>query len=255
MADTGGWRFAGRGDAGRELARRVWARLWWGQSRQDVLVLGASPGGLVVAAPVAVGVRAELDVVAVCPIASPDRFAHGIGAVTATGPAALVRGSLDSARPADAGTGSGHGAALSATAIGSAVLAARRQARAREMAWRGYVPPSRIAGRTVIVVDDGLGIGVNALAVLRHVLRRRPARLLFATPVCTKARAQALATLAEEVISLVTPPGATMAGRFYAHLAPVSDGEVRRLLPARQTNVANPLAHKMSYPVRSTRRD
>jgi len=171
----------------------------------------------VVAAPVAAAAQAELDVVAVCPVASPDRFAHSIGAVTATGPPVLVRRLLDRS-------------GLPAAAIDSAVAAARQRARARERELRGYVSPSPLAGRTVIVVDDGLGMGVNALAVVRRVLRHRPAHLMFATPVCAKPCTRALAALADEVISVVAPPSMVMAGSFYAHLAPVSDGEVRRLL-------------------------
>lgn len=222
MEGEAGWRFASRRDAGAELARRVWARLWWDPARDDVLVLAASPGGLVVAAPVAAGVHAELDVVAASPISSPDRFAHSIGAVTATGPAVLARRSWQRTVP-------------SAAALDSAVAAARQRARARELALRGYVPSLMIAGRTVVVVDDGLGIGVNALAVMRHVRRRRPARLLFAAPVCAKGFARALKALADEVISVVSPPGKVMAGAFYARLGPVSDGFVRPLLSAPQS--------------------
>ena len=221
MQGKAGWGFAGRRDAGGVLARRVWARLWFDPARDNVLVLGASPGGLVVAAAVAAGTEADLDVVAACPIASPARFAHSVGAVTATGPAALARRSLDRTR-------------LSASAFGSALVAARQRARARELAWRGYVPPSMIAGRTVVVVDDGLGVGVNALAVMRHVRRRRPALLLFAAPVCAKGFARALAALADEVIFVFSPPDMVMAGAFYARLTPVSDGNIRALLSARQ---------------------
>lgn len=218
------WRFVGRQDAGRELARRVWARLWGDPGRENALVLGASPGGLMVAAPVAAGVQARLDAVAVCPIAIPDRFAHSLGAVTPTGPPVLARRSV--ARTD-----------LPAAAIGSAVAAARQRARARELELRGYVPLPAIAGRTVIVVDDGLGIGVNALAVLRHVLRHHPGRLLFATPVCTKARARALGVLADEVISVVAPTDTLMAGSLYADLAPVSEAEIRAVLSARHPAV------------------
>jgi len=235
MQRQAGWRFASRRDAGCALARRVSARLWFDPAREDVLVLAASPGGLVVAAPVAAGARAELDVVAACPITTPDGFAHGIGAVTATGPAVLVRGSWDR-KP------------LSAVAIDTAVTAARQRARARELDLRGYVPPLMIAGRTVIVVDDGLGIGINALAVMRHVRRRRPARLLFAAPVCAKAFARALAALADEVISVVSPSDMVMAGAFYACLAPVGDGEVRPLLSARRPKVSSAVTRGRSGP-------
>lgn len=225
MRKEAGRNFASRRDAGCELARRVWARLWCDPAREDVLVLGASPGGLVVAATVATGVQAELDGVAVSPIASPHRFGYSVGAVTATGPPVLLRRSLDRS-------------GMSAAAVDSAIAVARQQARARELVWRGYLPPSRITGRTVVVVDDGLGLGVNALAVVRHVLRHRPARLLFATPVGAKAYTRTLAALVDEVISVVAPRGMAMAGAFYEHLAPVSDGDVRALLSARRPNVS-----------------
>ncbi|HEX6685675.1 MAG TPA: hypothetical protein VF062_23065 [Candidatus Limnocylindrales bacterium] len=94
------------------------------------------------------------------------------------------------------------------------------------------------------MVDDGLGIGAIALAVLRHVLRHRPAYLWFATPVCPKARAHALAALADDVISVVTPPGMVMAGSFYARLTPVSDGEVPALLSTRRQNVSHTMPHR-----------
>ena len=223
MEAKAGWRFASRRDAGYDLARRVWARLWGDPARKDLLVLGDSPGGLVVAATVAAAVQAELDLVAVCPIASPDRFAHSIGAVTATGPPVLVRRSLEEAK-------------LSAAARVSAVAVARQRARAHEVALRGYVPPRLMAGRTIIVIDDGLGVGANALAAMRHVRRHRPARLIFAAPVCARGFARALAAMADEVISVVSPPGTAFAGAFYARLAPVSEDETRELLSAKQAH-------------------
>jgi predicted phosphoribosyltransferase len=204
-----------------------------------VLVLAASPGGLVVAAPVAAALQAELDVVAVTPIAIPGRCGHSVGAVTVTGPPVLARRSL--AR-----------AGLPAAAVEEAVSLARLRSRTRERALRGFAAPPAIAGRTVIIVDDGLGIGVKALAAIRRVRRHGPARLLFATPVCVEASARALrAALAGEIISVVTSPGSMMAGAFYRDLRPASDAEVSPLLsPRRRTTTTTswkvPLGHRRS---------
>jgi predicted phosphoribosyltransferase len=246
MRGQASFRFANRREAGCELARSVWARLRCDPAGADALVLGASPGGLVVAAPVAAGAQAELDMVTVCPIARPGRFGHSLGAVTTTGPAVLVRESRDR-QPRDRGSrdrGSRGEAGLQAAAIVSAVAVARQRTRTRDLALRGNRPPSMIAGRTVVVVDDGLGIGVNALAALRHVVRHRPARLWFATPVCLEPCVGALAALADDVISVVTTPGGAMAGSFYADLAPVSDDHVRQLLSTRRPRASKVVTHQ-----------
>ena len=78
--------------------------------------------------------------------------------------------------------------------------------RRRVSLYRGDRPPVEVAGRTVIVVDDGVATGVTDLAALRALRRRNTRRLVLAVPVCPPETARLLREDADEVVCLQAPP-------------------------------------------------
>jgi predicted phosphoribosyltransferase len=92
----------------------------------------------------------------------------------------------------------------------------------------GPLPP--LAGREVVVVDDGLATGVTARAALRRVRRERPSRVLLAVPVGAPDTVRALSSECDEVVCLAQPRDLGSVGAYYADFAPTSDREVLRLL-------------------------
>jgi predicted phosphoribosyltransferase len=87
-----------------------------------------------------------------------------------------------------------------------------------------------MTGRVVIVIDDGLATGITARAALRAVRRRRPARLVFAAPVCAAESAHGLSDEADEVLCAWTPSTFFAVGAWYTDFAQLSDEEVEQVL-------------------------
>jgi predicted phosphoribosyltransferase len=75
----------------------------------------------------------------------------------------------------------------------------------RETTYRGSRAGIPLAGKTVIIVDDGIATGSSARAALRGVRRQKPARLILATPVAPTETVEALRNDADEIVCLETP--------------------------------------------------
>jgi putative phosphoribosyl transferase len=97
-------------------------------------------------------------------------------------------------------------------------------------AYRGDRPSADVAGRTVVVVDDGVATGGTARAALRSVRRRGPGRLVLATPVVAPAVLADLEQDADEVLALVVPPRLGAVSQWYQRFGQTGDDEVVRLL-------------------------
>ena len=91
-------------------------------------------------------------------------------------------------------------------------------------------PPFDPAGRTVIVVDDGLATGATMIAALHAVRAKRPAKLVCAVPVGAPDSVHKVAPHADEVVCLATPPDFYAVGQFYGSFPQVDDDEVRAIL-------------------------
>jgi predicted phosphoribosyltransferase len=217
---TGAPPFADRHDAGRQLAARLTdpARTSTVPLGAGALVLGLPRGGVLVAAPVAAALGAELDVVAVRKLGLPGRPELAMGAIAAVGEEVeAVRSDDVLARvPVD------DDAAAEVQRDELTELHRRRAA------YRGDRPPPAVAGRTVVLVDDGLATGATMRAALAAVRGAGPAAVVVAVPVGSVGACAALAV--EEVVCLVTPQPFGAVGRWYADFGQVTDDEVRAAL-------------------------
>ncbi len=184
---------------------------------RGALVLGLPRGGVPVAAEVARHLEAELDVVVARKLGSPLSPEVAVGAVTADGILVL------------------NDDLIAALAVPPEYIESVRQvemaeAHRRERDFRGDRVAREIAGRVVIVVDDGLATGSTMRAALRAVRRQDPALLVAAVPVGAPDAVQDLAGEADEVVCLLTPAGFRSVGEHYADFRQVADAEVRRIL-------------------------
>ena len=91
-------------------------------------------------------------------------------------------------------------------------------------------PPVEIAGRTAIVVDDGIATGATMRVALRAVRRRGPASLVLAAPVAAAETLAALSGEADESVCLAAPKGLGAIGYYYEDFHQMSDAEVTALL-------------------------
>lgn len=96
-----------------------------------------------------------------------------------------------------------------------------------------YTPiraPIDPAGRTVIVIDDGLATGATMISALHGLRARHPARLICAVPVSPPDTLAKVAEMADEVVCLEAPAFFQAVGQFYRHFPQVEDEEVIEML-------------------------
>jgi putative phosphoribosyl transferase len=204
--------FEDRTDAGRRLACRV-ADL----ADSDAVVLGVTRGGVPVAAELARVLRLPVDVVAARRLADPFRPAVTIGAfaergVCVTDPVALH----------DAGLGPDELAEIKRNVD----LELARQARILR---RGG-PPLRLAGRTAVIVDDGVATGMTAIAVCRSARLGGAERVVLAVAVAAVDAVAALGAEADEVVCAERPMGLATLASWYADFTEKTDEHIAALL-------------------------
>jgi predicted phosphoribosyltransferase len=207
-------RFRDRHDAGRRLAAELLAL-----RDEDPVVIGLPRGGVPVAEEIATALGAPLEVLAVRKLGAPHNPEYGIGAIAEGG--ARV---FDTEALAVLGINGG--------VLDSIVARETEELRRRVVAYRGARPLTDLAGRTAIVVDDGVATGVTDTAALRAVRRLRPRRLVLAVPVCAPDSAARLREEADEVVCLSEPPLLYGVGQWYRDFSQVSDEEVIAALGA-----------------------
>jgi putative phosphoribosyl transferase len=196
---------------------RILAELLRGYRGKNVLVLGIPRGGVPVAAEVARGLDADLDVIVARKLGAPGQAELAIGAVTANGGEFLNEEIVGDLRVSEA-------------YIQRVKKEQMAEARRREARFRGDRPAEGIRNRVVILVDDGLATGATMRAAVRSVRKHRPARLVVAVPVGSREACAALDGEADELVCPNIPEPFGAVGYFYRSFEPVEDTEVESIL-------------------------
>lgn len=202
-----------RRDAGRRLARELAAY----SGRSDTIVLGLPRGGVVVAFEVAQALDAPLDVFLVRKLGAPGQEELAVGAIASGGVRVMNE---DVVR------------ALHLTESQIEAIAVREQAvlERRERLYRGHSEPLELAGKVVILVDDGLATGASMRTAIRSLKRHAPARVVVAVPTAPPETCAALGREVDETVCVMTPQPFYSIGSWYLDFSQTSDQEVVELL-------------------------
>ncbi|MFO0606019.1 MAG: phosphoribosyltransferase [Polyangiales bacterium] len=204
--------FKDRSEAGRALAHSLQ------QLRDRAPVIVALPrGGVPVGFEVALALDAPLDVVVARKLGAPGHPEYGIGAVAEGG--ALY---LDTTTIARLGVTPEH--------LQTIVRQESAELLRRVRAYRGDHPPVDIAGRTVIVVDDGMATGVTVRAAIRSLRARGPRTVVIAAPVCAAESARELLSEVDAIVCAHSPEDFLAVSSWYGDFAQTTDDEVRAIL-------------------------
>ena len=206
-------RFRDRADAGRILG----GALGHLAGRDDVVVLALPRGGVPVAHEVARALRAPLDVFLARKLGVPGQRELAMGAVASGGVRVLHQAVID-------GLGITPQVIEEVTAREGAELARREQA------YRTGRPPVEVAGRTVVVVDDGLATGATMRAAVTALRARLAGRIVVAVPVGPRETCEELAREADELVCAHMPRWFQAVGQWYDDFSQTTDDEIRALL-------------------------
>jgi putative phosphoribosyl transferase len=206
--------FLNREDAGRRLADEL-LRF---KDRQPC-VLALPRGGVPVAFEVAKALSAPLDLVIVRKIGAPMQPELAIGAVVdGHHPELVVNRQI-----------------VDILGISEDYLQEERARQIREIERRRQVylgdrPRVDVAGRTALIVDDGIATGATIRVALKTTRRATPKRLILAVPVAPSDTIAALREEADEVICLEEHDAFGAISLYYRDFKQVSDEEVRDLI-------------------------
>lgn len=203
--------FRDRDDAGLQLALVLAAYHF-----DSPLILAIPRGGVPVAARIAAALHGELGVVVARKLRAPGQPELALGAVAGDAPPFL-----DPRVAAAAGAGEGY--------VARELAFQRDEVRRGE---RAYAPVSRlpVAGRTVVVVDDGVATGATMIAAARWLRIAGAARIVLAVPVGPPETISRLRAEADDVVCLQVDAMFHATGQYYADFAPVPATVVERLL-------------------------
>jgi putative phosphoribosyl transferase len=205
--------YVDRRDGGRRLADRL-VQL---ENDPDVLVVGLPRGGVPVAAEVAASLQAPLDVIVVRKLGVPFQPELGMGAIGEDDVRVINDEVVRMAHVTD-------------VELAAVEKRERTELERRASRFRQDRPRLPLAGKVVVIVDDGVATGSTARAACDVARTEGAARVVLAVPVAPIDWARRLAGAADVFVAVETPADFHAVGQFYRDFTQTSDGEVVQLL-------------------------
>ena len=205
--------FRDRTEAGQKLALAL--KKFAG--REKAVVLFLPRGGVILAVEVARALDLPMDLVIPRKLGAPFNPEYAIGAITEDG-----EGIFNEEVIAELG--------ISPRTLKKIVAREKKEAQRRLQAYRGDRSPLDLAGKTVILVDDGIATGLTMRAAIKSVRAKKAAKIIVAVPVAARGSLRTIKKMADEVICLYTPRFFGAVGAFYQEFGQVKDEEVVELM-------------------------
>lgn len=201
--------FEDRQEAGEKLAESLSQ-----YKGKDVIVLAIPRGGVPVAWEVAKRLNCPLELIIVRKLPMPDNPEAGIGAVSETGEVIW------------------HPAALSYDERTKAEILSQQKEEIKRRIKKlreGRELPD-LAGKTVILVDDGLAMGSTMQAAIKTVKAKKAAKTIVAIPIAGREVLRTMREKADEVICLETPAFFQAVAQGYRNWYDLDDDEVIKIM-------------------------
>ncbi len=207
--------FENRVDAGRELARRLGR---YANLSNSVIVIGLPRGGVPVAAEVARALDLPLDIQVVRKLGMPDQPELAMGAIS--GDVFLLDRSAIQAYGIDD------------AAVETVITRERAEMQRRERLYRHNREALNVAGKTVLLIDDGIATGMSIQAAAQALKAHAPARIVIATPVAASATYSQLEQLdiIDECVCVMRVPNLVAIGMWYRDFLQTNDNQVMAAL-------------------------
>lgn len=201
--------FKDRNEAGKKLADRL-AEF----KGSNAIILALPRGGVVTGAEVARALNLPLDIIVTRKIGAPGNEEYAIGAIDMEGTGVFNESET---------------AYVDKEWLNKEIAKEKQEAERRWREYRGTRGPLELAGKTAIIVDDGIATGMTMKAAVRYAKKLGVQNVIVAVPVAP------LSTVAElkqevDVRTLETPVLFFAVGQFYENFPQISDQEVVNLL-------------------------
>lgn len=203
--------FASRKDAGQRLGRHLQEN----KVRAD-LVLGLPRGGVIVAAEAARALHLPLDVLIVRKIGHPFHREFAVGALAEDGVLVLDKGGVGNSP-------------VMRVELEEIIEEEKERLRSYQARFHPKGSPN-LAGKTVVLVDDGIATGATTEAAVLSVRKQRARSVVVAAPVASTGAVERLARVADDVQVVWVDPDFDAVGRYYAEFSQTTDQEVLELL-------------------------
>ncbi len=183
---------------------------------KDAVVLGLVRGGVPVAYEVARACGLPLDILVVRKLGVPGQEELAMGAIASGGGVVLNEYIVRSCH-------------VSEKKLEHVIERETQEMERRERLYREGRAAMEIAGRAVVLVDDGLATGASMRAAVMAV-KGRARRVIVAVPVGAKSTCEELAQEVDQVVCAMMPEPLDAVSLFYREFGPTSDEEVKALM-------------------------
>jgi dienelactone hydrolase len=204
--------FESRKSAAEQLAKRLRGRVF-----SNPIVAAIPRGGVVTGMPLAKELSAEMGLVFSRKLRHPLSSELAIGAICHDQDPVLTEGGVRTREE-------------NPRSVKEEIKRQREEIEERQRKFRDFTAEGRLQNRTVILTDDGIATGATVLAAAKYIRSQKPKELIVAVPVAARDSLELLAGVADEIISLATPPLFFSVGEFYKEFPQVDDEECLRLL-------------------------
>ena len=222
--------FKDRMDAGTRLADAIGSQL----SIPETVILALPRGGIPIAAAMCKRTGAHFDVLIVRKLGVPGHDEYAMGAIASGGVMVLRQDVIERLQ-------------IPTRSVDAVVARETKELRRREEIFHRGSRPLDLAGRTVVLVDDGMATGSTMLAAVELLRRRAVERIIVAVPVASMEAVEVLKVEADEVVALVIPETFVAVGLHYGDFGQITDQEAGEMLRSQL-----PPAHVFPPIVRST---